>query len=581
MKNEQIGAAADSHWQYAEAAPSLYRSYEAAPRLHFAVICLPLWGHFQAAHAVAEELAHREHHITYFVENPKWCDVVLEPGRRSKRPWNVKCVVVNTTTEGLRTLFTPAVFAKISAHSSYLRGFSDLFEEVLSHHADTLPHYLDAAAAVHNTKPLTTFLCDLTTFVCGSVARFFDASVVHVFPFTLQMALGFHTELPAMGSALPRAMSTWQRTKNYVAKLTTFTLNGFAVAGLNRVRKDFGIAPYRDAFDVAGLYDTVLVLGLWGLDIAQPLCPNVHPVGPLLTRADRAASPSDLTDEGLLDFLDRCEQGVIYVNFGTLAFLSDGTVLKLYQGLRDVPFCVVWKLPRNGKTDPIIPVEQNSTQFFVRPWFSVPIGILRHPNVFAFLSHCGDASVMESIGAGVPVLGLPIFADQGDVCQRLHEAGAGVCLSGKYSFTPQEVTEGVWRLVRHSSDYAANLRRLQTVSKTLGGPSRAADVIEMRQYNLFLRRESSMEQCAMLADGVFHATGMGRRLPLLLLVVLLWWLLFLLAGRVWRRHVASSQSLRAWFAKLLWWRRLRTGKPRGGRARIVLRRFLHEEPKDE
>lgn len=38
--------------------------------------------------------------------------------------------------------------------------------------------------------------------------------------------------------------------------------------------------------------------------------------------------------------------------------------------------------------------------------------ILKHPSIGGFVSHCGWNSVMESVSCGVPIVGLPIFADQ-------------------------------------------------------------------------------------------------------------------------------------------------------------------------
>ncbi|PIY71927.1 hypothetical protein COY87_03625, partial [Candidatus Roizmanbacteria bacterium CG_4_10_14_0_8_um_filter_33_9] len=46
--------------------------------------------------------------------------------------------------------------------------------------------------------------------------------------------------------------------------------------------------------------------------------------------------------------------------------------------------------------------------------------------VAAFVSHCGDTSVYESVEALVPIVGIPLFADQPDMCARIVDAGVGV-----------------------------------------------------------------------------------------------------------------------------------------------------------
>lgn len=44
------------------------------------------------------------------------------------------------------------------------------------------------------------------------------------------------------------------------------------------------------------------------------------------------------------------------------------------------------------------------------------LSVLNHPATNLFVSHCGANSTCEAIVAGVPILGLPFMADQGEFC---------------------------------------------------------------------------------------------------------------------------------------------------------------------
>ncbi|CAL4125592.1 unnamed protein product [Meganyctiphanes norvegica] len=54
--------------------------------------------------------------------------------------------------------------------------------------------------------------------------------------------------------------------------------------------------------------------------------------------------------------------------------------------------------------------------------------ILGHRRTVLFMTHCGMHGVMEALHYGVPMVGIPIFADQKDVLQRLLEKGLAIGL---------------------------------------------------------------------------------------------------------------------------------------------------------
>ncbi|KPA77210.1 hypothetical protein ABB37_07120 [Leptomonas pyrrhocoris] len=500
----------------ASAVAPLYHAADAAPRLHVGVMSIPLWGHLKPLWAIAEELAFRGHAVSVFVEEPSWCSVILQRSRHaapldvlnmsmagdtqetaSDRSLDVDCIIVPRHAE----VFSEATFQPMTREgSSVTLSFVRLFDNLFQHHELSLGEYLHAARLLHERRPLTTMLCDIVTYACSSTSRQLNLPVVHSFPFTTQLSVGLHPLLPAVGLGFPRHMNLLQRTQNFAFKLLSMVAAKRIVRSLNRVRAEHGVAPFRDAYDVAGMYAPLITQTLWGLDIPQPLCPNVHPVGPLHTREQRQPYRRHDLPADLADFLDRCRQGVLYANWGTLSAPTASLEDTLREGLlAAAPYCVVWKrrsAVSAARTPP-------SNRFYETPWVSSPMAILKHPHTVAFVTHCGDASVLEAMEAAVPIVGFPLFADQADVCQRVAEGGIGVRVAHTKTFSPNDVVQAVATVVNSTNEIAHRMRELRAIAAAYGGPPRAADLVETRQYNLLLSRPIPLEQCSHL-DGALR-----------------------------------------------------------------------------
>lgn len=52
-----------------------------------------------------------------------------------------------------------------------------------------------------------------------------------------------------------------------------------------------------------------------------------------------------------------------------------------------------------------------SSNVMILPWVKQN-DILAHPKLKAFISHCGGLSTQEASWYGIPVIGIPFFADQ-------------------------------------------------------------------------------------------------------------------------------------------------------------------------
>ena len=82
----------------------------------------------------------------------------------------------------------------------------------------------------------------------------------------------------------------------------------------------------------------------------------------------------------------------------------------------------------------------------------------------------------ESLQAGTPLVGLPLFADHRDYALRAQDAGVGLCVE-KHRFTPEGLRQAVLRVSREEA-FMRNIPAIQSSFALAGGVHRAADLIE-------------------------------------------------------------------------------------------------------
>lgn len=211
---------------------------------------------------------------------------------------------------------------------------------------------------------------------------------------------------------------------------------------------------------------TILVDGVFGVEYRRPLPLNVEMVGTMLP-ADRSPLPDELRRW--------IEDGtpVVYANLGTLAVASNAQLDAILEALTDDRFRALWIL-KDAQRTRLSKALPDSVR--VMSWGPPPIAVLEHPNVRAFVSHCGINSVYESIVAGTPIVGIPMFADQRDMAVRVSDAGVGVWID-KNAVRGPALNAAIVRVLEEP-EFSAALPSLQDACRAAGGVERAADLIE-------------------------------------------------------------------------------------------------------
>ncbi|CAH2230242.1 jg19996 [Pararge aegeria aegeria] len=184
----------------------------------------------------------------------------------------------------------------------------------------------------------------------------------------------------------------------------------------------------------------------------QPVPPNVVHIGGIHTRLSKAL-PKDMD---LL--LNASSNGVIYFSLGTnvnTTNLPPDKVQMMVNVFSQLPYDVIWKLDKDT-----IPGKTENIKLF--KW--VPqADLLKHPKIKLFITQGGLQSTDEAIDAGVPVIGIPMLADQWYNTEKYQYHKIGI----KLDLT--DLTEEVFRkaidTVISDKSYRENMIRLRTLMK--------------------------------------------------------------------------------------------------------------------
>ncbi|KAJ4837803.1 hypothetical protein Tsubulata_032659 [Turnera subulata] len=153
----------------------------------------------------------------------------------------------------------------------------------------------------------------------------------------------------------------------------------------------------------------------------KPAAPPLYCIGPFMTQSE-----GNEEQDCLLWLDSQPQKSVVFLCFGGEGVFSAKQLKEMAVGLErsGVRFLWVVRDPNNTKGSST-PSEPNLEQLFpegfmertkgrgfvVKSW-APQVAVLNHNSVGGFVTHCGWKSVMEALGAGVPLLAWPLYAEQ-------------------------------------------------------------------------------------------------------------------------------------------------------------------------
>ena len=194
--------------------------------------------------------------------------------------------------------------------------------------------------------------------------------------------------------------------------------------------------------------------------------PRSRPLGPTWHRIESSVRTTDAPFE-VPDALRGGEDALVYLSLGSLGSADVDLMRRLVDVLSRTPHrYIVSKGPRADEFD----LPDNMWGEGRLPQTSIV------PKVDLVITHGGNNTTTEALHFGKPMVLLPLFWDQYDNAQRIHELGLGVRLD-TYGFADAELPGAVDRLLADGalrSSMAASGERIRAAK----GLERAADLIE-------------------------------------------------------------------------------------------------------
>ncbi|KAL0042452.1 hypothetical protein WJX79_000015 [Trebouxia sp. C0005] len=191
------------------------------------------------------------------------------------------------------------------------------------------------------------------------------------------------------------------------------------------LRRHYDIAPYSlsKSSQQAAL---VLAGSEWAVNNAQPLSPHIVMFGAITAKSPRPLPPH------LESFVGPAgEPGVILASLGSTAIPEVPEIKAIARALSAIaPTKAVWKLAKQDLELVGVNISDLNLgdNILLSDW--VPQNdLLGHPNIKAFFTQGGTNSYNEAAYHGVPIVGMPIFAEQPDTVSQAVHQGFGLAVS--------------------------------------------------------------------------------------------------------------------------------------------------------
>ncbi|XP_065770091.1 UDP-glucuronosyltransferase 2B18-like isoform X4 [Muntiacus reevesi] len=201
--------------------------------------------------------------------------------------------------------------------------------------------------------------------------------------------------------------------------------------------------------ETMGKAEMWLIRNYWDFSFPRPRLPNVEFVGGLHCK------PAKPLPKEMEEFVQSSgEHGIVVFSLGSMiSNMSEERANVIASALAQIPQKVLWRYD-GKKPDTLGP----NTRLY--KW--IPQNdLLGHPKTKAFITHGGSNGIYEAIYHGVPMVGLPLFADQPHNVVHMTAKGAAIRLDLERMST--EDLLNALKEVINNPFYKENVMRLSAI----------------------------------------------------------------------------------------------------------------------
>ncbi|XP_058193247.1 UDP-glycosyltransferase 74B1-like [Rhododendron vialii] len=155
------------------------------------------------------------------------------------------------------------------------------------------------------------------------------------------------------------------------------------------------------------------VWDLWPAKLIGPMVPSAFLDGQIAGDKGYGASLWNPLGSETIQWLETKPRGsVAYVSFGSMVSLAAGQMEEVAVGLKCSDFDFIWVVRESelGKLPPEF-ADSTKEKGLIVTWCN-QLEMLAHPAIGCFVTHCGWNSTLEGLSLGVPMIGVPKWADQ-------------------------------------------------------------------------------------------------------------------------------------------------------------------------
>ncbi|KAF1759305.1 hypothetical protein GCK72_015770 [Caenorhabditis remanei] len=289
----------------------------------------------------------------------------------------------------------------------------------------------------------------------------------------------------------PEDLSTWLgKLKN----LINWTHINFIVYPYCRRIQSKSINKYLgDQIDPENLMESIDIQFLNSnelIELPRVVTPKIKFIGGINLRKSKGILADDV--EKLISGGGGVKEGIVVFCFGTqvASNLFPIEVRHAFAAaFRQFPeFTFVWKYELQEGDQQIF---ANTTNLKFLKWLP-QTDLLNDPRTRAFISHTGLNSYLESSYAGVPILAIPLFADQPHNAKSGESIGTTYVLD-KTQLTTHNIVKGL-KAVLYDTSYLHNAKRISKMLKDRPNPPKSIFVewVEFAARNPLLHRNLNL-----------------------------------------------------------------------------------------